>query len=439
MPTKIAVSRILFALLLALPILPSKAQEMERPRNLILMIADGFGPASATMARRVAGRPLALDAILSGSVSTWSTSSEVSDSAADATAFACGIKTYDGAIAVDTLRAPCRTILEAAEERGMATGLVATSRLTHATPASFASHVPSRRMEEEIAAQLINAEVEVLIGGGLGFFRPDGNDGQREDGRDLLVEAGASELAIVTDREGFRELSVVPALALLADSHMAYELDRDEAAEPSIAEMTQKALDLLSGSEDGRDNGFFLMVEGSRIDHAAHDNDPAGHLHDILAYDAAIAVALDFARKDGNTLVISTADHETGGMALGRDGIYEWDPEYLNTVRASFDAMGARVLAGEPVLDVVREGAAVDDLTQEETSSLEFALSTMDQNLFGVTLRDIVSTRAGIGWTTDGHTAVDVGLYSFGPSSEWFQGHMENDEVGRRLFEALGL
>jgi len=424
-----------FVVLLAIPV---HAQESERPKNLIFMIADGFGPASATMARTAIGRPLALDAILTGSVGTGSTSSEVTDSAAAATAYACGIKTYNGAIAVDTLHAPCRTILEAAEERDMATGLVATSRITHATPASFASHVPSRSMEEDIAMQLMDAGVEVLFGGGRATFVAEEHGGTRADERNLLAEARERGVAVATSREELRDVTRVPALALLVDDHMAYELDRDPAAEPSLAEMTLKALDLLRTSEDGRENGFFLMVEGSRIDHAAHENDPVGHLHDILAFDDAVAVAIEFAREYGNTLVVSTSDHETGGMTLGRDGIYEWNPEYLLSVRSSFEAMGERILAGEPILDVVREGAAADDLTPEDAAALESALVTMDESMLGEILRDIVSSRAGIGWTTGGHTAVDVGLYSFGPGSELFRGQMENDEVGRRLFEALG-
>ena len=423
---------------------PVCAQEIERPKNVILLIADGFGPASATMARTAIGRPLALDAILTGSVATGATDSEVTDSAAGATAFACGIKTYNGAIAVDTLRAPCRTILEAAEERGMATGLVATSRITHATPASFASHVPNRGMEAEIATQLMDAGVEVLFGGGRATFVAEEHGGTRGDGRNLLADARERGVAVATNREELGNVMRVPTLALLADDHMAYELDRDPAAEPSLAEMTVKALDLLRNSEDGGEHGFFLMVEGSRIDHAAHENDPAGHLHDILAFDDAVAIALEFARSDGNTLVVSTADHETGGLALGRDGVYNWDPEYLLSVRSSFEAMRERIRHGGMILDVVGEGAAVDEFTVEEAAMLENVMrgdefGMMDEALFGETIRDIVSTRAGIGWTTGGHTAVDVGLYSFGPGSELFRGYMENDEVGRRLFEALGL
>ena len=273
---------------------------------------------------------------------------------------------------------------------------------------------------EDIASQLMESGVELLVGGGRATFVAEEHGGDREDGRNLMAEARDRNWTVVTEKEEFLSASSTPALALFTDSHMAYEIDRDEMLEPSIAEMTLKALELLSNSEDGRENGFFLMIEGSRIDHAGHGNDPAGHLHDILAYDEAVAAVLAYARRDGNTLVISTADHETGGMSLGRDGVYEWNPEYLMSVRGSFSSMGDRVMAGESLLDVVEETVA-DDLTEEEASELELAFAEMNTDRLGELVRDIVSTRAGIGWTTTGHTAVDVGLYSFGPGSELFR------------------
>src|SRR5690606_19652623 len=203
-----------------------------RPKNVVLMIADGFGPAAATLARVAGGAPLALDALLGGSVSTKSTDSEVTDSAAGATAYACGLKTYNGAIAVDAEGRPCRTLLEVAEARGLATGLVATSRVTHATPASFGAHVLDRGEEASIAAQLVGSGVDVLFGGGRAFLVP-APAGRREDGRVLLAELGALGYAVATDRAGYDGLTAAPA-ALLAPSHLAYEIDRDETDEPSL-------------------------------------------------------------------------------------------------------------------------------------------------------------------------------------------------------------
>ena len=410
---------------------------VERPTNLILMIADGFGPASATLARESVGAPLSLDTLLVGSIGTPSTDSRVTDSAASATAYACGIKTYNGAIAVDTLQRPCRTLIEKAKARGMVTGLVATSRITHATPAAFAAHVPSRSEEAEIALQLARSGVDLIAGGGLPFFLPSSSGGIQEDSLHLLDELAAQGYEVVLDRSSFDALGSLPAIALLAPSHLAYEIDRDPAAEPSLAEMTTKALALLSERAAGPARGFFLMIEGSRIDHAGHANDPAAHLQDILAYDQAVAAALDFARSDGQTLLVSVADHETGGLSLGRDGIYAWDPEFLSNVRSSVDVMAARIRGGADPQQVVTESMAIDSLTAIEVAALRDAtMGQADVNATGV-LSDLVSKRAGVGWTTRGHTGVDVGLYRFGPGGESLVGSMPNDALGRALSDIM--
>ena len=181
-----------------------------QPRNVILMIADGFGPASATLGRAAKGAPLAFDSVHVGSVETSATDSRVTDSAASATAYACGIKTYNGAIGVAPGGAPCRTVLEAAEARGMATGLVATSRITHATPASFAAHVAQRSAEPAIAAQLAASDVDLLFGGGARFFTtPPGGDTGLADLRSLAeVMGGAGSQASIPSRP-----SVIPPVS----------------------------------------------------------------------------------------------------------------------------------------------------------------------------------------------------------------------------------
>ena len=406
----------------------------ERPRNVVLLIADGFGPASATMGRSAAaalGRPFALDAMLTGSVETSPTDGRVTDSAASATAYACGLKTYNGAVGMTPERRPCRTVLEAAEARGMATGLVATSRITHATPASFAAHVEQRAQEPEIAVQMMASGVDVLFGGGLQFFAG------RPDGRDLLGDARADGWSVATDRAGFDALDAAPAIALFGRGHMAYEVDREAAEQPSVAEMTARALDLLSAA--GGDAGFFLMVEGSRIDHAGHANDPIGHLHDILAYDAAVGAALAWAEADGQTLVVSTADHETGGMTLARDGVYAWDPAPLLRATASFEGMASAIERGGDPAETLRAGLGVEALPDGAAEAVRAAFAAGDRASLSDLLDTLVSEPAGVGWTTGGHTAVDVGLYAAGPGAEAFAGALANDAVGRALFEVLGL
>ncbi|HET6566764.1 MAG TPA: alkaline phosphatase, partial [Rhodothermales bacterium] len=307
-----------------------------RPRNVILFVSDGMGPAAVTMTRDyvndvLGGSGLTLDEIEVGSIRTRSTSSRVTDSAAGATAYAAGVHTYNGAISVDTLKHPVGTVLEAAETRGMATGLVVTCEITDATPAAFASHVPERSMQHEIAAQMLDHGVEVLFGGGASYFLTEG--GSRRDGRDLIEEARTKGYQVVRDKDAFMGSLRAPVLGLFADAAMGFDIDRDTTQLPSLAQMAKRAIDLLDDDPDG----FFLMVEASFIDVAGHQNDPAPEVQDVRAYDEAMEVAVTYARRTGNTLIVGTSDHETGGLSLGRDGIYQWNPAVLSHVTASAD------------------------------------------------------------------------------------------------------
>jgi alkaline phosphatase len=397
------------------------------------MIADGFGPAGLTMARDAQGRPLALDGIVTGLVHTASADSRITDSAAGATAFAAGVRTNNGAIAVDTAGLPVATILEAAQDRGMATGLVATSSITHATPASFAAHVHSRSEEVKIAGQLVNSAVDLLLGGGRQFFVPS-PDGRREDGRDLIAEAHLAGYQVVADRDEMFAVDSVPILGLFSESHMPYEIDRRDDKQPSLSDMTRHAIRLLS--EDPA--GFLLVIEGSRIDHAAHVNDAAAMLAEILAYDEALRHVLEFANTDGSTLVVSVADHETGGMTLGRDGVYSWSPEILSQVKRSSGAIVNALTSTAKPDSVLAVDAGIDDLTEVEQDGLVRAVTDGDTRQVYSTYADIVSKRAGIGWTSSGHTATDIVLGSYGPGRDLFVGSFHSSEVGRRLSEAAG-
>ena len=444
---------------------PSASVQATAPRNVILFISDGCGPASFTLAREFrryeaeagvaergrdrgadhgaerGGRPqalLAVDGIQTGSVHTYSTSSRVTDSAAGATAFACGVKTYNGAIAMDSLARPVATLLEAAEAQGRATGLVTTTRITHATPAAFSAHVSDRGMEDEIALQQLAQGVDVLFGGGRRHFLPETDGGVRTDGRDLMVEASEAGYQIATTRSDLGSVQA-PALGLFTMSDLPYEIDRDADAVPSLAEMTARAIELLSEDADG----FFLMVEGGRIDHAGHGNDIAGHLHDVLAFDDAVAAALRFARENGETLVVSTSDHETGGLTLGRNvqqrSVYAWEPAVVAAVRSSHDVLSERLrqatLTPEAVLE---EYAGIDDPTEDELAMFE-GLRSGGRNVgpFVGAVAEVIDRRAVVGWTSGGHTAVDVNLYAFGPGSHLFVGHFDNTYIGRALGELM--
>ncbi len=418
----------------------AQTSEHTSPRNVIFFIADGCGPASVTMARdyirATTGRTkLYLDDFYVGSVSTYASDARVTDSAASATAYACGVKTKNGAIAVDANGNPVPTILEAAELRGMSTGLIATSRITHATPASFAAHAESRRDEESIARQELAHGIELIVGGGKRFFMPKSMGGSREDEADLLDHAAELGYTVALDRQTYENTTELPLLALFSDDHMAYEIDRDPAAEPSLAEMVEKGIGMLDGSSD---SGFLLIVEGSRIDHAGHDNDAAAHLHDILAFDDAIKVATDYARLNGETLVISTSDHETGGMTLGRivDGrsIYDWKPEVLAGVSSSFGVISDRVSEADHPEQKLEELIGID-VTPGFADSLVAARGYAKSRL----LSSVISTKAIVGWTTNGHSAVDVPMFAYGVGSGRFNGFHDNVEIAHILVDLLGL
>jgi len=440
------IRKALFSLIVALfavGALYAQPADEARPRNVILFISDGCGPASFTFARdylryKGDGEALAIDPLQVGSIHTYSTNSRVTDSAAGATAFACGVKSYNGAIAVDTLRQPVATILEAAEARGMATGLVVTSTMTHATPAAFSAHVHNRGMVTIIAAQQMEQGIEVMFGGGVEDFLPKSLGGSRGDERNLLKEAAAKGYKVVLDRKAFRKVKKTPVLGLFSEGQMDYDIDRDPKKQPSLAEMTAKAIDLLKDDPDG----FFLMVEGSRIDHAAHGNDAAAHLHDILAFDEAVAAALDFARQDGQTLLVSTSDHETGGLSLGRnvDGQakYTWNPEVIEKITASHDRIGELLLEGTSLDVLVQEQFGIDDLTEQERAVADSAYAARDGGALFAAFSEMVSRRVWVGWTSGGHTAVDVNLYAFGPGRDHFIGHHDNTVVGQRIAEIMG-
>ena len=309
-------------------------------RNLIFMVSDGMGPTSPSLTRSFKqfrdgtgpGDTLVLDRQLIGSSRTRSTSSLITDSAAGATAFSCGLKSYNGAIAVLPDHSPCGTILEAAKMAGYTTGLVVTTRITDATPACFAAHANSRHLEDAIAEQEVGSHplgrvVDLILGGGRCHFLPNTTDGScRGDDTDVVALARANGFGYVDDRDGFDGLRLgaavdLPLLGLFAETDIPYEVDRrfENGTYPSLDEMARTALGALSRATEKSEKGFFLMIEGSRIDHAGHGNDPVAQVHEVLAYDRAVASVLDFLDDaDVDGVFVSTSDHETGGLATAR-------------------------------------------------------------------------------------------------------------------------
>ncbi len=284
------------------------------PHSIILFIGDGMGVSHVTAARVESGS-LNMERLTTGGfLATHAVGSFVTDSAASGTAIATGELTTNGAISVSPSGEPLKTVLEYAEENGMATGLVVTCSITHATPAVFVAHVPDRDDEALIAEHIAASGVDVMFGGGLGHFLPASASGSlRTDERDLLYEMEGG-ITIVRTEEEFDELLGAErsdeerVAGLFYRAHPPVEYERA----PSLARLTAGALNVLAGDEDG----FFLMVEGSQIDWAGHENNSDWIIAEMLDFDAAVGIGMDFAERDGRTLVVVTSDHETGGYAV---------------------------------------------------------------------------------------------------------------------------
>jgi len=281
-------------------------------KNVIFMIGDGTGIAQLYSGQlQEVGSDGYLHAQrlpITGIIKTHAEDNLITDSASGATAYSCGIKTNNGVIAQDSDGNECVTLMELAQQAGMKTGLVATSGVTHATPASFATHIDSRNKYSEIAEQMVESEVDVILGGGLEYFIPSDSAGSnREDQLNVLSSLRDQGYSVVLDRQAMIEEDSEQIIGLFSPSGMP-----SENRVPSLAEMTNKAVESLSSNE----NGFFLMVEGSQIDWGGHANETPYVVREVKDFDDAIGVVLTFAQENPGTLVIITADHETGGMTI---------------------------------------------------------------------------------------------------------------------------
>lgn len=445
-------------------------------RNLIFMVSDGMGPATLSLTRsfrqHVQGLPendtLVLDQHFWGSSRTRSSNSLVTDSAAGATAFSCGRKSYNGAISVTPDYESCGSVMEAAKRAGYMTGLVVTTDITDATPACFASHVLTRAMQDDIARQeigdgVLGRSVDLMLGGGRCHFLPNGTQGScRADDFDAVQVAQDKFGWTYTDsRAGFDALEYgekvdLPFFGLFADKDIPFEMDRRNMNDvyPSLSEMARTALRTLEKATADSDQGFFLMIEGSRIDHAGHINDPGAQVREVLEYDKTFKAVLDFIKdSDVEGVLVATSDHETGGLATalqepGHLPVYNWFPQVLADASASCEYLAAKynayVAASTDKIDemlkkwvnenLIIDGLGIKDATDEELTTF---VSDVPENAI-IHLAEIISLRTHIGWSTHGHTAVDVNVYSSGgPGTERIRGNVENIEVGQFLRDYL--
>ena len=356
------------------------------------MIGDGMGPAQIHVmwlySTRYLGRDFAMTEIMNEGRTAYlyndAKDNIVTESAAAATQMATGVKVHTKAIGVGSDGKPLKSILEIAKEKGKTTGLVTTSGITDATPAAFAAHVMDRRDEHMIAEQLVKSDVNILFGGGRAFFLSETEKGsKRKDSRNLVEEARKKGYKVVETADEMKKATGKKMLGLFNNDNMLFETDRFGSNEPSLAEMTGKALDVLKSNKDG----FFLMVEGGRIDNAAHRNDVASLVFEGIAFDEAVKVAYEFQKRNTDTLLIITGDHETGGLAI-----------------LSQSSMGRE-----------REG-----INHE-------AMSTFLSRL---------SIRSG--WATKSHTATPLFVWGIGPGSEKITGWKHNTELFKVMRDAYG-
>ena len=275
----------------------------KKPKNVIMMIGDGMGVAQVYAGMTANRGHLFLENFKQiGFSRTYSSSNYITDSAAGGTALSSGYKTYNGAIGVNPDTIPGKTVLEMSEAKGLATGLVSTSAITHATPASYIAHQGSRGSYEDIAADFLKTDIDVFIGGGYKHFA------QRADKRDLTKDLEAKGYKVLRNPDEIYQVKSGKLAGLTADEHNNPIPKRTM----SLPKSTETALNILSQNK----KGFFIMVEGSQIDFGGHANNTIYIVNEMLDFDQAVGKALEFAAKDGETLIIVTADHETGGLAL---------------------------------------------------------------------------------------------------------------------------
>jgi len=450
-----------------LPSAAKKPKPVPPVKNVILLIGDGMGPYHVELTKLcLEVEELAMeemDETGPSYVTTYAldrddrTTHVITDSAAAASAIATGYKTYKRAVSVDFDGNPLETVRERAEAWGKATGLITDVYIQDATPAAFVVHAERRGASMLFSEQMADSDVEVLMGAGRGFFLPKGEDsqgGQRTDGRNLIEEweemgytyvDSAMELEnadIILD-EGDRLLGLFGGLY-----NMAYDLDRQQDQNigvPTLAEMTEKAIEVLSQDPDG----FFLMVEGGSLDWVAHNRDVAGVVAETEGFDEAVQVARDFATDEGaeETLVVVTADHETGGLQITSDSVGNEPPthvpfsEPLNvgfvmSITATTDYMWGEIGQGADI------NATVLDYTGYVLSPAELALIIEADNAGEMIISDLLSAEAGVVWgfteTDEGeHTFAEVPVYAYGPNAEKFDLVTDNTELGKELFIAV--
>jgi alkaline phosphatase len=434
------------------------AQTNSLPKNVIMVIGDGMGPAYTTAYRYFSDNPntdviekTVFNRHFRGVSSTYpaTMSGVVTDSAASATALAAGIKSYNGAIGVDINKEEVETVLEWAKLQGKKTGVVVTSQINHATPASYLAHNEHRKNYNAIADSYLDdgIKADLYLGGGWKYFI-------RED-RNLVDEFKQAGFHYLDTYQGLTNLpNNKPVLGLFAETGLPWALDDTNKHRLSI--MTKAAVHHLvdiQSTDDTKDNGFFMLIEASQIDWAGHDNDISGAMAEMDDLAKTLEYLEHFVEHQPDTLVVVTADHSTGGFTIAAKGKYEWQAKTLRTMQHSVNYI-AQQLADSDINADDANALFNFELSEEELNLLIKAkiTPTLDnkkniyqnkknspaQRALLMQVKNIIDMRTNSGWTSGGHTAIDVPVFAFGKQSERFNGSQDNTDIAKKIFALLG-
>lgn len=444
------------------------------PKYVFYFIGDGMGTAHRQLAdeySRVIGRgALVMDTFKSRAlVATHSANSAVTDSAAAGTALACGVKTKNGMLGVDVSTNPVYSCAWAAKQRGMKVGIISTVMTTHATPGAFYAHQPNRGLSYEIAIELAHSGFEFFGGGGLDSKYKDPKAKSFHKYGHAYRYAESKGYRVVRTLKDFEQLKRGDGKVLtrFTDSQLPCEIEvREPRKTPSLKQLVLKAVEMLDGPE-----GFFIMAEGGRVDWASHANDPASLMHEVLALDDAVKVALEFCdRHPEETLIIVTADHETGGLALERNAqSLAVDAGVLTNQTCSvgkFSSIVRKRLAKNPDLDfkeveplitecfglkfsgdasrdkMVLSAGEIERLKRNfeidrATSKAKISENTgyMDRKMyiFAKAVKECIDARAGVKWSTGSHTGAKVLCTAKGCGEGDFTGELDNTDIAKKL------
>lgn len=414
---------LLFLFLLAL-FPPSLGDAL--PRYVFLFIADGLGQEEIDLYMALAaarGRiPAFADFPIRVFLDNRTAQGGIPDSASAATSIACGVKVSQGVLGVDGQGRLLENVAQVAKNQGLRVGIVTNVAVNDATPAAFYAHVPSRKSYDDIAWQLVESGFDLFVGSGIA----SSGEASRER---ILALARKKGYRVIQDPAAFFSLkpASLPVIALLP---FTFAIDRRDPA-PSLASSVRKAIELLQDS-----SGFFLVVEGGRIDWCNHANDIASSLAEVEDFEAAVRVALSFGKAhQDETLILVTADHDTGGLMFRRNPLPRIPPQAfsyerflakLRTTPKKEEALFALFVStwGEETLQGLEEELA--------RASSEFLVHGNGNTLW-IRLVRLLAEREGLFWSTTGHTACPAPLYAWGESSQVFQNASSNTDIAKFL------